>query len=80
MHSDFDCLEWTEQNIGEEFRGCTGSKIDQGSIHVWSKFVAINMLENFVETILSEALERISDKGWSPAKENTSDSFSSEYF
>ena len=73
LHTDLDGFEGTEQDIGEEFGGGGCTEEDESTIHVWCEIVAVDMLEDFVETVFSQTLEGVADECWRPAEENTAE-------
>ena len=75
LHPHLYCLEGTEGHISEELSRCGSAEVDNGFRCVGKEFVAVQVLEYFVETVLSGALEGVADEGGRPAEENSSQAF-----
>jgi hypothetical protein len=71
LHPDLDGFEGTEENVCDELCTGAGGQVDKGAVHRWREVVAIFVLENFVEAIFAQTLERVSHKRWAPAKKHS---------
>ena len=77
LHFQFDSFPWAEQGIGDDFSRAWGDGPSDFFILfsvLLSDNVFVDILEDFVETELSESLSWISDKSWSPAESGLSSS------
>ena len=78
MHAHFYCFEGAEEHIGEEFGGGGGAEVDDCFVGIGKEPVAVEVFEDFVETVLAGALEGVADEGGRPAEENTAQTFFGE--
>jgi hypothetical protein len=67
LHSYFQGFPWAEQDISDDF--CTGGGDGKTYSLVLSGILCahralVDILEDFIETELSEALHRVSDQCW----------------
>lgn len=76
LHSHLDSLKRTERNIGKELRTGTGSQENHGLVGIWKVLVAIQVLEDLVETVLSTTLETVTDECRRPSEEYSTKSLS----
>lgn len=75
LHADLDGLQGAKRDVGEEFCGCRSRKVDDGFVGRGEHLVAIDVLEDFVETVLARTLEGVADQGWRPAEEDAPEAF-----
>lgn len=80
MHADFDRFEWAEEDIGYELCCRAGSKVDDRFGCVWEELLAVVVLEDFVGSIFTGALERVANKCWGPAEKDAADTLFSSNF
>ena len=75
LHAHLDCLKRAKGEIGEKLGGGRCSEIDEGFVGIGEHVVAVDMLKDLVEAILTGALEGVADKRWGPAEEHPTDAF-----
>ena len=75
LHAHLDCLEWAKCHIGKKFGRGRRSEIDEGFVGIGEHIVAVDMLKDLVEAILTGALEGVADESWGPAEEHPTDAF-----
>lgn len=71
LHAHLDRFEGAEEDVGDEFGGSAGAEVDDGLGGVGEEFLAVVVLEDFVGTVLSGALEGVADEGRGPAEADT---------
>ena len=78
MHADFDCFEGTEEDVGEEFGGGRGAKVDDCLVGIGEESLAVEVFEDFVEPVLAGALEGVANESGGPAEEDAAETFFGE--
>lgn len=78
MHAHFYCFEGAEEHIGEEFGGGGGAEVDDCFVGIGKEPLAVEVFEDFVETVFAGALEGVADEGGRPAEEDTAKTFFGE--
>ena len=60
---------WAQENIGDDLSASGGDGESEGSVFwlVLTSSGSVDILEDLVETELSETLSGVSHKGWSPS-------------
>lgn len=78
LHAHFDRFEGTQENVGDELGGRACAKVHERAVGVREQVVTILVLEDLVEAILAEALERVANEGRCPAKEDAAQAVTGE--
>ena len=71
LHADLDGFERAQRNVGKEFGGGGCSEEDNGVGGARRELLAVEVLEDFIETVLAGALQRVTDEGGRPTEEDT---------
>ena len=75
MHAHFYCFKGAEEDVGEEFGGGGGAEVDDCFIGIREESLAVEVFEDFVETVFAGALEGVADEGGGPAEEDAAETF-----
>ena len=78
MHADFYCFERAEEDVGKELGGGGGAEVDNCFVGIGEKSLAVEVLEDFVETVFAGALEGVANEGGGPTEEDTTETFFGE--
>lgn len=70
LHPHFNSLEWTERQISNRLSSSRCSEENNCLIRIGKQLLAVEILEDFVESIFARALTRVSNERRRPAKEN----------
>lgn len=75
LHPNLDALKRTQRNIRQELRTGTRTQKHHRLVHVGEEFLSIQILEHFVESVLSSSLQRVAHERGRPAEENPAEPF-----
>lgn len=75
LHPDLDRLERTQEQIRQKLSTSTGTQVHDRLVHVGKHPLAVLVLEDLVEPVLSGTLEAVSDESWGPAEHDASNAF-----
>lgn len=75
LHAYFYRFKRTQERVREEFRGGGGTEVDDCFVGIREHFVAIEVLEDLVESVFAGALEGVAYECWGPAEENAAETF-----
>ena len=78
MHADFYCFEGAEEDVGDELSGGGGAEVDDCFVGVGEESLAVEVFEDFVETVFAGALEGVANEGGGPAEEDAAETFFGE--
>jgi hypothetical protein len=70
LHPHFDSLKRTERQIRDCFSSGRRTEENNRLIRIGEQLLAVEILEDFVESIFARALTRVSNERRRPAKEN----------
>ena len=78
MHAHFYSFEGAEEDVGEEFGGGGSAEVDDCFVGVGKESLAVEVFEDFVETVFAGALEGVANEGGGPAEEDAAETFFGE--
>jgi len=69
LHAHFECFPWAEHDIGDDLSTSGGDEEADGLVLVrlFTERTLVDILENFVETKLGEALQTVANERREPA-------------
>lgn len=76
LHPNLDRFKRAERNISQKFRTCTSTQEDNRLIRIGEHLVAIEVLEDLIESVFSASLGTVSYKRGRPSEEYTPHTFS----
>lgn len=79
LHPHLDGFERAETDIGNEFSRCGGGQVEDGLVLgsiLFASQLAVEMLEVFVESVLSSTLHGVADESWADTGEDTAEALS----
>ena len=78
LHAHFYSFKRAEKDVGDEFRGGGGAEVDDCFVSIGEEPLAVEIFEDFVETVFAGALEGVADEGGGPAEEDAAETFFGE--
>lgn len=78
MHAHFYSFKGAEEDVGDEFGGGGGAEVDDCFVGVGEEPLAVEVFEDFVETVFAGALEGVANEGGGPAEEDAAETFFGE--
>ncbi len=75
LHPHLDGLKRTQCHICQKLRAGRCAQVDDCFVGVWEQFLAVEVLEDFVEAVFAGALEGVADIGGGPAEKDAAEAF-----
>ena len=75
LHAYFYRFKRTQEHVCEEFGGGGGAEVHDCFVGVGEQFVAVEVLEDLVESVFAGALEGVAYERWGPAEEDAAETF-----